>query len=80
MIGALFLCSLPVVMITYHFYIMFFLLFFIIIIVLIASYIQNIKSFFDLKRLKSEVVDVDENQCFVYQDKVFDFHQLIKIH
>src|SRR5699024_7716648 len=42
--------------------------------------IQNIKSFFDLKRLKSEVVDVDENQCFVYQDKVFDFHQLIKIH
>lgn len=80
LIGALFLFSLPVVMITYHFYIMFFLLFFIIIIVLIASYIQNIKSFFDLKRLKSEVVNVDENQCFVYQDKVFDFHQLIKIH
>ena len=25
-------------------------------------------------------MDADENQCFVYQDKVFDFHQLIKIH
>ena len=80
LIEALIICSLSVVMIIYHFYMMFYILFFIIIILLIISFIQNIKSIFDYKRLKVEIVHVDENECFVFLDKVFDFHQLMKIH